>query len=157
MMKYININMYYLWMKCITYPHYSLVHLPFPEWGKCSWATSSLSSYQQLPNLQKYSLTTSIKITDHSHVCLVITLKLNISSLWSRTFFFKFLPSFLTTDFIYNSTDSKLIIHQPGSFLETPYLLLGWVSIWFNHSNCTALIVLRTSQENKGCCRGFHL
>lgn len=83
--------------------------------------------------------------------------KLNKSSLWSRNNFFEVFTTFLTTDFIYNSTDLKLIIPQPGSLLETPLLPLGWVFIWFNHSNCTALIVLRTPQEYKEYCRGFHL
>lgn len=157
MIKYINKTMYYLWMKCITYHRYRLEHLQFPEWGKCLWSTSSLSFYQQLSNLQKCFLTTSIKITDHSHVCLVITWKLNKSSLWSRNKVFEVFTKFLATDFIYNSTDLKLIIPQPGLFLETPCLLLGWVSVRFNHSNCTALIVLRTSQGNKEYCRSFHL
>lgn len=144
-------------MKYITYHHYGLEHLQLPKWGKCSWSAGSLSFYQQLSNLQKYFLTTSRRITDHSHVCLVITWKLNKSSLWSgNEGFWRFYWVFGHRFYIEKHRFKTYYI-PTRIILETLGLLLGWIYIWFNHSNSTALVRLRISQENKEYCRYFHL
>lgn len=69
--------------------------------------------------------------------------KLNISSLWSRKKFFEVFTKFLTTDFIYSSTDLKLIIPQPGSFLETPTCLLDG----FTFDSITVIVQLLQCSE----------